>query len=203
MPPVSVEEKQRLCENVFELTGCKLDIDDPVVVAAFFFSKQMRSVAAENLKATDDLLLESEQRFDRRTQLASARLEALFVKHLASVRVEMRDVAVSALTHAMPTVRTNLEELVKQANRSSEGVISKHGHRVSSRAMLGSGLLIAAASFFAGYLWSQAPLEQLTTRISVERGAGALTKAAPTTAISTPESTQDRSQVRNVRPIVR
>lgn len=200
MPPVSDEAKNRLCVNVFELTGCKLDVDDPVVVAAFFFSEQMRAVGAANLKATDELLLESEQRFARRTQVVAEKLEALFVKHLAAARMEMRDVAVSSLTQAIPVVRADLEKLVQQASQSSPNSYRKQSPRSSSRAMLGCGLLIAAASFVAGTLWTRSPTEKIAAS-KMAAGTSPATVAVKTTGI--PDSTQDSNQVRNARPNVR
>lgn len=52
--PNSAEERRRIAVDIFDITGQKVDLDDPVVTAALFYSAKMQQGANEIRKATEE-----------------------------------------------------------------------------------------------------------------------------------------------------
>jgi hypothetical protein len=51
--PEQIEERKRLTVEIFELTGKKVEPEDPIVTAAFFYSAKLRQAAKEINASTE------------------------------------------------------------------------------------------------------------------------------------------------------
>lgn len=164
MQRISDDEQRRLCVEIFELTGHKVDVDDPLIAAAFFYSARLRATSEENRQAADAMLSEVEQRFARTADQALGRIEAGFKRTLAAVTSEVRDAALSsqrvAPQIALPSDR---HQSTTASRRTSESATK--AALLSPPAAAGIALTIAGTAFVVGMLWAPAPAETKTQKV--------------------------------------
>lgn len=100
-------EKHKLTVEIFELTGQKVSVDDPIVTAAFFYSGKMRQAAAE----CDSASKMAHQRITRATAEVSdagiAKLKTDFYRISREVLEQVRTEATTANPNAM-TIRATV-----------------------------------------------------------------------------------------------
>lgn len=58
---IDIDEQKRLVVEIFEITGCKVDADDPVIVAALFYSEKLRTSLQSHQKLVERNQAESQQ----------------------------------------------------------------------------------------------------------------------------------------------
>jgi hypothetical protein len=87
--PAFSEELKRICTDVFEATGYKLDETDPATVAALFYSRSLRAASQEVAQSMDGFWLDVQVRLQRSFQAASVDLKKSCDEHMRSAIGEM------------------------------------------------------------------------------------------------------------------
>ncbi|MCU6502298.1 hypothetical protein LPN04_31335 [Rugamonas sp. A1-17] len=112
---IDLEEQKRLVVEIFAITGCKVDADDPVIVAALFYSENLRTSLQAHQKQVEKVRAESRLEI---AQLHSASLEQ-FQKAI--------DTAVKQLSSQADTSRVRLDkqfaDLITVAKQAAHGEV--------------------------------------------------------------------------------
>src|SRR5476649_1432988 len=112
---IDIDEQKRLVVEIFEITGCKVDADDPVIVAALFYSEKLRTSLKAHQKLVEKNRAESRQEL---VQLHAANLEQ-FQKAI--------DAAVRQLSTQADASRARLDkqfiDLITVAKQAAHGEV--------------------------------------------------------------------------------
>jgi hypothetical protein len=152
--PISEDEKRRLSVEIFELTGHKVDADDPLIAAAFFYSVLLRRAGDDHRQAIDEILRTAEKRLISVADVTTGKVQAEFKLTLAAVTSELRDASLASRRAAGIEGGLNERPAAAALQRQTDAVV-KVGY-MNVRALVGSALLIAIAAFVSGALWAPA-----------------------------------------------
>jgi len=151
-PIVTDAEKQKLCVEIFALTGHKVDVDDPLVVAALFYSARLRAAGEQNKVAVNSMLSEVEVRLQGMVDAAVERMETSAKRNALAVVSELRDGLLLekrqealALTSSKAAAVDNTKPVVDVNETPGRSV----------RTTVGAFFFIAATAFLAGTLWGR------------------------------------------------
>jgi hypothetical protein len=153
MSRITEDEKKRLCVEIFELTGHKVDADDPLIAAALFYSATMRAVAIQNQQAVDTMLGGVEARLHTCMQAAIDRIEGSCKRSIAMVVSELRDGAIANLRSELHSTQPN--QVHSPILRTPLQPVTGAPARRSKRTEIGFVGLIAICAFVSGILWGR------------------------------------------------
>lgn len=132
------EEIRRLCLDIYRLTGKKVDMDDPIIIAALFFSSLMTEKRAEleamSKKEQKDLPRLLDEAFQRNQK---------------------------ALEHSIPGIRQRLDQYVERLIVKIRGSVSDHDDKQGFRLSWVWLLSIGLACFLLGaYLGDRLSIDE-------------------------------------------
>lgn len=154
MLPISDGEKRRLCVEIFELTGQKVDAEDPIIVAALFYSEKLRRVSLDHQLAINSVLLQAEEALENTAQAAVKLVEQASRRSADSAKVEVTTLAKKAIADELPGLRLSMERLVKSMIEKLSNGRHSSAPTLSAGMLTGCAALIAAAGVAAGVLWA-------------------------------------------------
>lgn len=154
---VSESEKQELVVEIFSLTGFKLDVDDPVTLAALFYSEKLRMATAQHQAATDAMLEKWEARISVDVEQAVQRLAAAATIERAN---DKRDYA-AMIKQSRLAAHGEVPGIKREFENFADGLIRQLRKKAASpaeigmslRALLGAIFVAGSAGFVAGYFW--------------------------------------------------
>lgn len=140
------EELKRICTDVFEATGYKLDETDPATIAALFYSRSLREASQEVAQSMDGFWLDVQVRLQKSFQAASGDLKKSCDEH---VRTAIGEVLQAGLHIDGPNIshETTLPGLL----RTIAKLPRKYRIGIAASAVFMSVLLVFAG-FGAGVL---------------------------------------------------
>jgi hypothetical protein len=148
---VTDAEKQNLCVEIFALTGHKVDVDDPLVVAALFYTTRLRTAGEQNKAAVNAMLSEVEGRLQEIVNAAVERMEASAKRNSLAVVSELRDRLLEKQQDARASVPSKTACVPDAKAAPAEPESPGRAIRIT----VGAFLFIAAAAFLAGTLWGR------------------------------------------------
>lgn len=154
-PVEQPDERHKLCVEIFEKTGYKVDVEDPIIAVAMFHSKILREAADYNTQVSARAAAALEEKFSK---IAQSTIEKL----ISSQR--------RASIELMNEFRDRVFQLPKQAQIPDTKVErpspSQSKWTVWSRGKAVAGcLLLIATSFATGVLWAHPNLNNAELKI--------------------------------------
>jgi len=184
---LSDSEKQDLVSEIFDLTGTKVGIDDPLFVAVLLQAKSIKVASAELNLTVQQSLAKAQASYtaviDRGT---AAFLEAADITRRANAREfdKMIGKAQGAALGEVPAIKRELEKIT----HTLVAKLRREGSRtaeigMSLTTLLGTITLCVASGFAAGYFWFGSPASFHTTLFSFGAGhAGSVQQPTPAQA---------------------
>lgn len=130
---IDSEEQRRICVEVFEQTGYKIDDDDPVVVAGLFYSSRLKVAIERHEKVATTLVQRMEAdriEYERRIEALIAQATAVQDERISQVVQKYEEVSARSLatfTSSAAAERKAIEakfaEMVVVAKQSALGEV--------------------------------------------------------------------------------
>lgn len=152
---IDIEEQKQLAVEIFALTGCKVGAEDPVVIAALFYSERMRVTFEAHRKLLERQSAESKQRLDQTIEAAAKQLASQADAGRAKQERQLDEllrVARNAVHSEVPTIKRQLERFAKEL-RSSFLPKPKDSFAMTLTSLIGSLILAATASSLVTAMW--------------------------------------------------
>ena len=154
---ISEEEMRKLLVDIFDLTGERVGLDDPVTVAALFHSERFKAVTREYEERIEVLFQSFENRVDTALAQGVESLGRAASEERRQTNAQYRQMiehARQAANGEVPAIKRELEKFARSVFRGPDGIRKVHGYTgLTGLGLLGSALVIGAAGFFAGALW--------------------------------------------------
>jgi hypothetical protein len=186
---ISEEEKRNLLVEIFDITGQKLDAEDPAVVAAFFYSTKLRQALDQNRLSCEAIVINTTKTLNQAVNTSIAALENSAKAHRNEserIYARMLDQARLAARSEVPAIKRELSEYAKStfaklfSGDKANPKVSLFAFVVTSILMIFMGVAIGATWFQSG--------AQLTREQSKSMSMGrAISKVIPLLDQSTRE----------------
>jgi hypothetical protein len=154
---ISESDKQEMVVEIFSLTGLKLDVDDPVTLAALFYCEKLRMATAEHQMASDTMLKKWEARIDFDVANAVRMLAAAATAERANDKCEYAAMITQArlATHGeLPVIKRDIEKFAEGLMRQMRKKASPQAEvGMSLRALLGAISVAAIGGGVVAFFW--------------------------------------------------
>ena len=159
---IELEAQKSLAVEIFELSGYKVDADDPVIIAALFYSERLKALHLQHQKLLVAMFAEQRAQMTADIEVATKHIEAA-AKQLASQSdagraklerqySEMLHAAKNAAHNEVPSIKRELEKFVFQLRRAALPK-PRDTFNMTLAALCGSMALTAIGSVLATLIW--------------------------------------------------
>jgi hypothetical protein len=152
---IDIEAQKSLAVELFELTGYKVGIDDPSIIAALFFSERIRAMQSAHHKLIEGSLAENRAQMQVAIDAAVKQLARQADSGRAKLEVqysEILSVAKNAAHNEVPVIKRDLAKFAAELRKASLPK-PKDTFTMTLAALGGSMALTALGSVLATAIW--------------------------------------------------